>query len=258
MRKDDKDKLKIIVSDKEADKTLTMNFCTKAKLERVLQEQLGYGSIRAHETANAIVPKLSDEQKRYFLSGSRQLEDMAYYEKDIRLENENVLTDNFSFVKMQFKDEEVPRLTITDRNGNFAVLSANMRDRAEVERKLRQHLKVENIETIKAVMAKAERLGFVETPKQVQFKEYLIERETQSAFTVRGGTTVVRLDLSDKETAKKQLRESFGMSVAKAERIIVKAQRQSIANNLLKRARERVKNTADTLRNKKIERGSRK
>lgn len=258
VRRDDKGKLKIIVSDKEADKTLTMNFCTKAKLERVLQEQLGYGSIRAHETANHIVPKLSDEQKRYYLSGSRQLEDMTYYKKDIRLENENVLTDNFSFAQMQFKDEEVPRLTITDRNGNFAVLSANMKDRAEVERKLRQHLKAEDTETVKAIMNKAERLGFVEAPKQVQFKEYLIERETQSAFTVRGGTTVVRLDLSDKETAKKQLMESFGMSAAKAEHIIVKAQRQSLVDNLLKRAREKVKDTADTLRSKKIERGSRK
>lgn len=54
-------------------------------------------------------------------------------------------------------------------------------------------------------MTKAERLGFVDEPKQVQFKEFLIERETQSAFTVRGGSTVVRLDLSDREQRKNSL-----------------------------------------------------
>ena len=55
---------------------------------------------------------------------------MAYYEKDIKFENENVLTDKFSFAKMQFKEDDTPRLTITDERGHFVVLSANLRDRA--------------------------------------------------------------------------------------------------------------------------------
>ena len=41
VQKDDKGKLKIAVADSEQGKNLTMNFCTKAKLERVLQERLG-------------------------------------------------------------------------------------------------------------------------------------------------------------------------------------------------------------------------
>ena len=64
--------------------------------------------------------------------------------------------------------------------------------------------------------------------------------------------------MTDRETAKKQLTDSFGMSVAKAEKIIDKARKQSVSQNILKRAKEKVKNSADTLRNKKIERGSRK
>ena len=48
------------------------------------------------------------------------------------------------------------------------------------------------------------------------------------------------------------------MTAAKADKIIDKAQKQTVANNLLKKAREKVKQSADTLRNKKIERGSRK
>ena len=258
VRKDDKGRPKIVVNDSEQGKSLTMNFCTKAKLERVLQERLGFSKVKAVEAANALTSKLSDRQMGYYLSGSRQLEQMAYYEKDIKFENENVLTDKFSFAKMQFQQEDTPKLTITDERGHFVVLSANTRDRTEIEKSIRQHLKVEDTETVKAVMSKAERLGFVEAPKMVQFNEYLIERETQSAFTVRGGSTVVRLDLTDKETAKKQLADSFGISAEKAERIIGKAQRQTLANNLLRKASEKAKNTADTLRNKKIERGSRK
>lgn len=258
VQKDEKGKLKITVDDTEQGKSLKMNFCTKAKLERVLQERMGFSKVKAVEAANALTSKLSDQQMGYYLSGSRQLEQMAYYEKDIKFENENVLTDKFSFAKMQFQEEDTPKLTITDERGHFVVLSANTRDRAEIEKSIRQHLKVEDTETVKAIMTKAERLGFVEEPKQVQFKEFLIERETQSAFTVRGGSTVVRLDLSDKETAKKQLMDSFGMTAVKADKIINKAQKQTVANNLLKKAKEKAVNTATTLRNKKIERGSRK
>ncbi len=258
VQKDGKGKLKFIVADTEQGKQITMKFCTKAKLERVLQERMGYSQVKAVEVANALTSKLTDQQMGYYLSGSRQLEQMAYYEKDIKFENENVLTDKFSFAKMQFKDDAVPRLTITDSRGNFVVLSQNTMKREDVERSIRQHLKVDDSETVKAVMAKAERLGFAQKPKQVQFKEFLIEKDTQSSFTVRGGATVIRLDLSDKVTAQKQLMDSFGVSSAKAERIISKAQKQKLTSNLLKKAKEKVKNSADTLRNKKIERGSRK
>ncbi len=258
VQKDDKGKLKIAVVDSEQGKNLTMNFCTKAKLERVLQERLGYSQVKAVEATNALTSKLTDEQMGYYLSGSRQLEQMAFYEKDIRFENENILTDKFSFAKMQFEEEDTPKLTITDERGHFVVLSAKYADRAEAEKSIRQHLKVEDTETVKAVMAKAERLGFVEAPKMVQFNEYLIERETQSAYTVRGGSTVVRLDLSDNETSKKQLMDSFGMTAAKAEKIIDKAQKQTISVNLLKKAREKAAQTADTLKHKKLDRGSRK
>ncbi len=258
VQKDSKGKLKITFSDTEQGKKVTMNFCTKSKVERVLRERLGFSQVKAVEAANALTAKLSDQQLGYYLSGSRQLEQMAYYEKDIKFENENVLTDKFSFAKMQFQEEDTPKLTITDERGHFVVLSANTRDRAEIEKSIRQHLKVKDTETVKAIMTKAERLGFVDEPKQVQFKEFLIERETQSAFTVRGGSTVVRLDLSDRETAKKQLMDSFGMTAAKAERIIDKARKQTVVNNLLKKAKAKAALTADAIKHKKLDRGSRK
>ena len=255
---DERGRPKIIMSDTEQGKQLSMNFCTKAKLERVLQERLGFSKVKALEAANALLQQLSAEQKKYFLSGSRQLEQMEFYQKDIKFENENVLTDKFSFAKLKLPDEDFSRLTITDASGNFVVLSEKNIDREQVEKSIRAHLKLDDTETVKAIMEKTERLGFVEKPKLTQFKEYQIERETQTAFTVRGGNTVVRLDLSDKETAKKQLIDSFGMSSAKAEKIIGKAMKQSVAKNLLKKAREIISSSSDTIKNKKLDRGSRK
>jgi len=138
------------------------------------------------------------------------------------------------------------------------VLSAKAANRAEVEKSIRRNLKIEDSETVRAVLSKTERLGFAETPVQTQYKEYLIERDTQSTFTVRGGTSVVRLNLNDRETARKQLTDSFGMTSAKADKIIDKARKQKVSDNLLKRAREKARKPAGTLKDKKIDRGSRK
>ncbi len=253
-----KGKPKIVVEDDELGKKLTINFCPKAKIERILREHLGYSEEKAVEMANTLTRKLSDDRLGYYLSGSRQLEQMSYYENDIRFDDDNLLLDKYSFAKMQLQGEEAKRLTITDERGRFVVISENNRDRAAIERGIRQHLGVEDSETVKAIMTKAERIGFVEEPRISQYKEYLIERDTQTSFTVRGGNTVIRLDLKDKETAKKQLMDSFGMSAAKAERIIEKAEKQSLIQNLLRKAKAKTKQTADTLKRKTRERGSRK
>ncbi|MCM1578988.1 MAG: DUF3801 domain-containing protein [Ruminococcus sp.] len=258
VQNDERGRPKIIVNDFENTKKLTVNFCTKAKLERILRERLDFDNVKSIEAANALVQRLSEEQRKYFLSGSRSLAQMEFYQKDIKFENENVLTDRFSFAKIKLPNEDFSRLTITDQSGNFAVLSEKNTDREQVEKSIRAHLRLDDTETVKAVLEKAERLGFAEKPRLTQFKEYQIERETQTAFTVRGGNTVVRLDLSDRETAKKQLVDSFGMSSAKAEKIISKAMKQSVKKNLLKKAREKISDSANTLRHKKIERGSRK
>ena len=119
-------------------------------------------------------------------------------------------------------------------------------------------MKVEDAEVVTAILNKAEKLGFVEVPKQVQYKEYHIERDSQNTFTVRGGSTEVRLNLDDKLTARKQLMDSFGMTAAKADKIIAKAQKQSLSRNLLDQAKRKMQSAGDTLKRKKRERGSRK
>ena len=151
-------------------------------------KQSDYGDVKAHEAAKSLTQKLAHEQQRYFLSGSRTLEQMAFYQKNIKFADDNILTDNFSFNRLKFQNESTARLTITDNStGKFVVLSENEINRESVERNIRQYLGVGDSETISALLNKSERLGFSETPTQKQFKDYLIERDTQNTFTVTGG-----------------------------------------------------------------------
>ena len=254
----EKGKPKIVLTDMNDGKKLTMNFCTKARLERMLGERMGFEPFKAAEVANVLADRLTDEQKKFYYSGSKTVEQMDYFEKDIKFDDDNILTEKFSFARMKFKNEKEPHLTITDSEGNFVVLSgANIR-REDVERNIREYLKVNDNETIAAIMAKAERLGFAEKAVTISFKEYSIERESQNSFTVTGGNTMLRLDLTDKGSAVKQLTDTFGMSKRKAEKIFDKAQKQSVSMNTLQRVKAKLPKPTNVLTNKTRNRGARK
>ena len=254
----EKGKPKIVLTDMNDGKKLTMNFCTKARFERMLGERMGFEPFKAAEVANVLADRLTDEQKKFYYSGSKTVEQMDYFEKDIKFDDDNILTEKFSFARMKFKNEKAPHLTITDSEGNFVVLSgANIR-REDVERNIREYLKVNDNETIAAIMAKAERLGFAEKAVTISFKEYSIERESQNSFTVTGGNTALRLDLTDKGSAVKQLTDTFGMSKRKAEKIFDKAQKQSISMNTLQMVKAKLPKPTNVLTNKTRNRGSRK
>ena len=107
-------------------------------------------------------------------------------------------------------------------------------------------------------MKKAERLGFAEAVVKRDFKSFTIERETLNSFTVTGGSTSIRLDLSDKKTAVKQLMDAFGIKQAKAERIFDKASKQSVSQNTLERIKSILPRKENALEHKTRERGSRK
>ena len=254
----EKGKPKIVITDMNDGKKLTMNFCTKARLERMLGERMSFEPFKAAEVANVLAGRLSDEQKKFYYSSSRTVEQMDYFEKDIKFDDDNILTEKFSFARMKFKNEKAAHLTITDSEGNFVVLSAANIRREDVERNIRDYLKVNDNETIAAIMAKAEKLGFAEKVVTISFKEYNIERESQNSFTVTGGNTVLRLDLTDKELAIKQMTDTFGMSRKKAEKIFGKAQKQSVSMNALQRAKAKIAKPTNPLTNKTRNRGSRK
>ena len=253
----DKGKPKIVVTDMRQGKKLTMNFCTKARLERMLNERLGFEPYKAAEVTNVLAGRLTEDQKRFYYSGSRTLEQMEYFEKDIRFEDDNILTDKFTFAKFRQRNG-TEYLTITDTDERFVVLSGKRIDRKTVEEQLRTYLNIADTETIAEIMKKAERLGFAEAVVKRDFKSFTIERETLNSFTVTGGSTSIRLDLTDKKTAVKQLMDAFGIKQAKAERIFDKASKQSVSKNTLERIKSILPRKENALEHKTRERGSRK
>lgn len=62
---------------------------------------------------------------------------MDFYEKDIKLPEDNLLLENYSFVKLKANGDDEPKLTVTDKSGNFVVLSAKNLDRSEVESEIK-------------------------------------------------------------------------------------------------------------------------
>lgn len=112
----DKGKPKIIVTDMNDGRRITMNFCTKARLERMLGERMNFAPFKAAEVANVLANKLTDEQQRFYYSGSRTLEQMDYFAKDIAFDDDNILTENYSFAKMKFRNEETPKRGNSETN----------------------------------------------------------------------------------------------------------------------------------------------
>ena len=123
---------------------------------------------------------------------------------------------------------------------------------------MRAYLKIKDNEIIAALLKKAEKLGFAEKAIALNFNEYKIERESKNSFILTGGETMLRLDLADKDSAIKQMVDTFGMRNSKAERIFNKAKRQSVSKNSLQRVKAILPKPVNPLKNKTINRGARK
>ena len=94
--------------------------------------------------------------------------------------------------------------------------------------------------------------------KDTKFRKYHIERDGRDTFTVKGGSKEIRMSLDDASSSCEKLMESFGMSETKARKIIEKAGRQSVTDNLLRKGRNHGHASGFTIRHKKQERGARK
>lgn len=259
IKKDDNGKPKFIISDAGQNKTIQLNFCDKEKFQRVMQSQFKYEKEKAVAAACSMSHLLTSEQLKFYQSGSKLMERLDHYEKNIKFEDDNVLVNDYSFTQIKAKNEDM-RLTITDKDGNFVVLSQENTDRKLVEENLRKYLQLDSTEKINALLEKAEKLKYVDAPEIVKVKEYTIERTSKNSMTVSDGNKSIDIDISNHNTAKSVLTNNFGMSSEKAEKIIRKAKKQSVTENLLKRAKSVFPGNSkpEQLRNKNMSRGSRK
>jgi hypothetical protein len=259
IKKDDNGRLSFVISDKSMDKSITMKFCDKEKLQRVLQEQFGYDKVKAMEAANAVSRTLSSEQERYYRSGSKLLEQMDYYEHNVKFENDNILTSDYTFTQLKVKGDEDMRLSITDKDGNYVILTQSNTDRQLAEDNIRKYLQINDTERINALLEKAEKLKFADPAKTIKRGEYTIERTSKNSLVVSNGNKSARIDISNTNSARNTLINSFGMSEKKADRIIEKGRKQSVTENLLNNARKlhNVSSDGQKIKNKHMNRGSR-
>ncbi len=258
VKKDDKGKLKFYISDIEQNKSISVKFGEKEKLERVLKEQFGYGKEKAIAAANILTGKLTDEQKRYYLSGTKLAEQVDRYEKNIRFDKESVVISDFTFSKIKLKNSPDTKLLITDKDGNYAVISENIKDRNAVEDILKNNLKIEETEQMNALLAKTEKIGYVDPAENLKKGEYSINRLSKNGAEVSLGEHKVVIDISDRATAKNTLVGEFGMSEKKADKIIDKAKKQSVTNGLISKAKGAVEKAKPMIQNKNKKIGSRK
>ncbi|MCM1524816.1 MAG: hypothetical protein NC120_10195 [Ruminococcus sp.] len=258
VKKDDKGKPKFYISDIEQNKSISVKFGEKEKLQRVLKEQFGYSNVKAVAAANILTGKLTDEQKRFYLSGTKLTEQVDKYEKNIRFEKESVVVSDFTFSKIKLKSAPDTKLLITDKDGSYAVISENIKDRKAVEDILKNNLKVENTEQMNALLAKTERIGYANPAESIKQGEYNISRLSKNGAEVSLGEHSVVIDISNRTTAKNTLVSEFGMTEKKAEKIIDKAKKQSVTRGLVTKAKGAAEKVQPMIQNKNIARGSRK
>lgn len=254
VKKDNNGKLKFLIGDAEQKKNITMRFSTKENLERVLREQFGYSKVKAIAAASAI--KLTDEQKRYFRSGSKLTEQIDTYEQDINFENDNILVNDFRFTKIKLNGDD-EKLLISDKKDNFVVFSSFDTNRAYIEEKLRKDLNIENTEKINALLEKAEHAGYAASAEKINYNGFNITRFSQNGAEVTLGTKKTNVDISDRKLACQTLVNEFGITENKAEKILNKAQNQSVTQNMINKFKSSAPKVGNLIKDKKITKGAR-
>lgn len=248
---------KIIFDDNEKGKRLKINFCTKARVERILREQFGYSAIKAAAAAALVESKLTNDERRYYLSSTRTLEATEHFRKNILFENESSLLKPYIFSKLKLKGENEEILSVTNDSGDFAVLYGGSLKRQEAEEIIRRNLKINDKDTLKEILNKAEKLGVIEVPERFKEEGVEIEKETKNTFRVKKGETELKLSLDNMEESRRILAERFGITEARADRIIEKARHQSLSDNLIKKEAKSNKGAEFAIKHKKRERGAR-
>jgi hypothetical protein len=151
------------------------------------------------------------------------------------------------------------RLSITDKDGNYVILTQSNTDRQLAEDNIRKYLQINDTERINALLEKTEKLKFADPAKTIKRGEYTIERTSKNSLVVSNGNKSARIDISNTNSARNTLINSFGMSEKKADRIIEKGRKQSVTENLLNNARKlhNVSSDGQKIKNKHMNRASR-
>ena len=251
-------KPQFVINDLDSGRKIRFNFGTKERFERALTEHMDYTPEKAMIASQVLITKMSAEQRKTFLSGSKLTEKIDSLTRDIRYGDDSILVSDFEFSTMKLKDQSETHLVITDKSGNMAVFPESMKDRTVIENTLRAEFGIKNNEQIKDMMAKVEKIGYAGQAEVIKRGEYEIKRTSKTTAEITYKDKTVAIDLRDRASARKILSERFDMSESKADKILDKANKQSATKGLLNKAKSHMPKENAMIKLKKPERGSRK
>ena len=251
-------KPQFVINDLDSGRKIRFNFGTKERFERALTEHMSYTPEKAMIAAQVLITKMSTDQKKAFLSGSKLTEKIDSLTRDIKFDSDSLLVNDYEFSTMKLKGQSEAQLLITDKSGNMAVIPESMKDRGMIEDTLRKEFGISNSEQIRDMMTKVEKIGFVNQATVIKQGEYEIKRTSKNAAEITYKDKIVSIDLRDRASARKTLRELFGMNERKADKILEKANKQSATKGLLNKAKSHMPKENAMIKLKKPERGSRK
>lgn len=260
----DGNKWKIQINDIEQNKSITMRFGEKEKVERVLQEQFGFDKAKTKAVSSVFEQKLNSEQKRYFNSGNKLMEQVEHLRFELKFNNESLKAEDFRFseigVKNNAKDEVNNLFVISDKKGNSLILSGKGEEQnlENVEKKIRETFGLTDKKQVDEMLHNIWESNYVKFAPVEKKGKYSIQRTSQSMAEISLKDESVHIDFTNPKEAKKLLMDTFGMNEKKAEKIINKAANQSVTNNILKNAKAVNPQPDKMISNKKLNRGGRK
>jgi|GEM_PF-539833 len=255
--KNEKGKPQFIFSDKEQGKTLKMNLSTKERFENALINQLGYSTEKANLASQIALAKMSNEQKTFFLSGSKLENQVETYQKNIKFESDDLLVEGFQFSKMKLKCDDTERLVISDKDGNVAVIHPDT-SRADLEKTIRNDLKITDTAQAESILYKSAKIGFTDKAQTKEYGNISITRTSQNKAELSFGEKSISVNLGDRNAAKQKIMAELGVSESKAEKMLDKAQKQNLTKGKLINAKRFAPKSDAMIKNKKPTRGSRK
>ncbi len=225
--------------------TFDKNAMSKDRVVAELKDKMGYTSTQAELAANKICDDLQLDPQKYFRSAS-QLDNIDRLKVNIKYSSDSILLKDTTFSSLSFKGSPT-HIFVTHGDNTIALTPSKMTE-TEMKNSCMTHLEMSEEQAAETVN-KAVR---IDTQLNSKIKETAIFRETgeaqtvtidrtsNSSFSVLVGTKKREYNFNDKSIADKMSKD-YGITTAKAQTIIDKAQKQSTFQNNLSRIAQSAK-----------------
>lgn len=236
----------ITLSDGENSISITADdTLTRANITARLQEDFGYSEAKADMAASKLCDDLGLDRAKFNVQPT-QTDNIEFMRTNVRYENDDLTVRDMTFSSVKFKDGEDNHIFITNGENTAAVTPSKM-SVSEMKNICVQHLGMSEEQANAAVQKSVK----IDTQINSKLRETTfnhdgtqqtaeIQRTSNSAFTVRVGEKVRSYTFSTINVEDK-IANDFGMSQDSVKNVINKAKKQSVLQNNIKNAADKMK-----------------